>query len=159
AAGIRAPLHPGVRAGTEFYYGTGGKSGFFQSVSLTYYFHGKLHHHFSLSTRAGYRYHRGGLFVDAGLGLGYTFLLPDGPVYAYQAGGEFARVRAAGLHRLMTSLGVSAGHRVSLSGRAAYPYVRYEIVGESPFNKEVPLLPHIVLEAGVRLPVYPHKPY
>jgi hypothetical protein len=156
--GLRAPLHPGVRAGTEFYYGTGGKSGFFQSVSLTYYFHRKLHHHFSVSTRAGYRYHhRGGLFVDAGLGLGYTFLLADGPVYAYAGNGDFARRRPAGLHRLLTSLGASAGHRVSLAGRTAYPYLRYEILGETPFNKEVPLLPHILLEAGVRLPVNPNK--
>ena len=158
-AGIRAPLHPGVRTSTEFYYGVGGESGFFQSVSLTYYFHRKLHHHFSISTQAGYRYHhRTGLFADAGLGLGYGYLMPSGPVYTYAGNGDFARARTVGLHRLITSLGVSAGHRVSLSGRTAYPYVKYEIVGESPFNKEVPLLPHVLLQAGVRLPVNPAKP-
>lgn len=153
-AGIKAPVHPGIRAGTEFYYGYGGRSGFFQNISLTYYFHRTFHHSFSLSTQFGYRFmHRSGLFTDASVGSGYMYLLLNQQVYKPKDNGEFGALKRAGLHRLLTSVAFSAGHKVSLSGRAFYPYLKYELMGESPFNKDIPFIPHILLQPGVIIPM------
>jgi hypothetical protein len=154
-AGIKVPVHPGIRAGTEFYYGAGGRSGFFQNISLTYYFHRTFHHSFTLSTQFGYRYmHRSGFFTDLSLGTGYMYLLLNQQVYKPKSNGEFTPVKQAGLHRLISSLALSAGHKISLSGRTFYPYLKYEIMGESPFNKDTPLVPHILLQSGVIFPMH-----
>ena len=82
------------------------------------------------------------------------YLLLNQKVYKPADQGTFKTVKKAGLHRLITSVALSAGHKVSLSGYDFYPFVKYELMGESPFSKDTPFIPHLLLGPGVIIPMH-----
>jgi hypothetical protein len=86
--------------------------------------------------------------VKAGAGYLYSFL-PSTPLKSVN--GQWISAGHKGKGMLTLPMGVSLGKNIYSSGANYSPYVSYQFLPVSGYNKSIPLVPETLLQAGIRI--------
>ena len=144
----KSPLtNVGVSVGTEFGYNRSGT--LVQSVQVGYYHNRNAGDGLFITPQLIYRPQFGPLFaeVKAGVGALYTFH----PSAALELrDGAWQSSQHQGTLTLMVPVGVSIGYSGRDKSPLLAPFVSYEVFLMHGYNASVPLLPHRLLQVGVR---------
>jgi hypothetical protein len=144
-------FNPGFEVGTEWRYRQTARLTLYQAFTLGLFHHEGLTTAPYVSTAFGVRPTLvGGLFVDAGVSVGYLANISSLPLFEKEASGF--RVASPVLHRFIGGLSLGVGWQFG----AVAPFVSYALLVETPFLRRFsPVLPHQLLQVGVRfeLPV------
>ena len=150
---ILDPIHPGFNLGTEYVYSQGHRVRFYQSLQAGYYFNKYNAKALYVMTGPGLRYtFRFGLFVDAGLGIGYLHSFHVTEIFAQDASGEYVRVKDNGKPAFVVFTGLGLGW--DFSARIGWPiclFVRYQPYIQTPYNLQSSIFPQALVHFGVRV--------
>ncbi|HTO15721.1 MAG TPA: hypothetical protein VLZ83_08115 [Edaphocola sp.] len=150
--GIWSPtVHPGISAGTRFYYKEKQKSELFQTVKIGYFYHRFAQHGVQLYTELGYRYNfTKRFFGEARLGLGYLLSIPDLQVFEFQQG-SYATKNNKARSQFMGGLSLHIGYDFQdIIHQPIDLFTGYQFWVQSPFvNGYVPLLPNNSVHLGI----------
>lgn len=149
--GIWSPtLHPGLSAGTRFYYKQKDRSELFQTAKLGYFYHRHAQYGVQLYTELGYRYKfKPGWYVEPRLGVGYLLSIPAIQVFEFKEG-AYQKQAFKGRHQFMGGLAVYAGYSFQQNNKLPLDlFLGYQFWIQSPFvNKYVPVLPNNSVHLG-----------
>jgi len=135
----------GVGIGTELPI-----DGWIQSVSAMWYRNRTVGNGLMLFTQAVWRPGIGSDgFGEIKGGIGYAYV--QRPVESYrQVNGEWTSAGKKGKGMLAIPVGTSIGYSTLFNGTLVSPFVSYQFVVLSGYNKSIPVLPHTILEFGSR---------
>jgi hypothetical protein len=149
-----APLHPGVRLGTELYWKTRLKHQWFQTLDISAYWIQELHYGLGLSSDFGYRHLTPyNMFYQVSFGLGYLHTFNDGPIFVLNSEGEYEKKTDWGRPHLAPQFGAGIGYDFKLRNEQKLGvFLQYQFQLEYPFTipGEIPLLPHSCIFLGTR---------
>jgi len=121
-----------------------------------------------LNTKIGFFYHRrletaiyiGGEYqhslklfrqkisLDLPIGLGYLHSFYPGEVYEQNDNGDFEKINQTGRAHFYTNLGIGFTY---LSDSKVQPYIRQELLLETPFANGIPIITHSLVKVGVQI--------
>ncbi|MEM6317682.1 MAG: hypothetical protein AAF960_08430, partial [Bacteroidota bacterium] len=88
------------------------------------------------------------LSLDLPMGLGYLHSFYPGEIYEQTEVGDFEKINQTGRSHLYLNLGVGLTY---LSENNIQPFVRQELLLETPFANGIPVIPHSLLKIGVQI--------
>lgn len=139
----------GIGLGTEFSYS--GKANWVQQVSAGWYHNRAVGNGLILSTQAVWRpVLTGNLYTEVKLGAGY--LLAARPVegFRYEKGNWIASGKK-GKGMLTIPLGISLGYDLNHGPTRLSPFVSYQFLLVTKYNRDIPLVPETLIQFGSRL--------
>jgi hypothetical protein len=149
---ITTPVHPGVQAGTGFFYNQRKHSQLFQSFNLGYIFHSKLYHGFFVNTELGYDYKFNfGLNIKTSVGIGYMHSFRTQKEYQFKNGSYESRPDK-GSGRATVSLGTGLGYRLQKKNNYSPEiFMMYQGWAEYPYSPGfIPVMTHTNLQLGTK---------
>jgi hypothetical protein len=90
------------------------------------------------------------VFGEAKAGLGYTYAFRPTPSYKMD-NGKWVSVGHKGKGMLTIPIGLSAGYNTNSSGTSLSPFISYQFLLLSGYNKSVPLIPETLIQMGSRV--------
>ncbi|WP_034040811.1 hypothetical protein [Wocania ichthyoenteri] len=87
------------------------------------------------------------LAIDLHGGLGYMHTFYPGHLYEQNNNGDFEKINQTGRPHAIANAGL--GITVLSSGRVK-PFIKYELMGETPFANGIPFVPHSFLKLGIK---------
>ena len=142
------PYHPGVEVKGTLKDTEKARSYRFVNVNLGFFYHERVETAFYLGGEYQYSImlFKKQMGLDVPIGLGYLHAFYPGELYEQNADGDFEKVRQFGRPRAYANLGVG----VSYTGASRFqPYIRQELMIETPFANGIPVIPHSLLKLGV----------
>jgi len=121
-----------------------------------------------LNAKAGFFYHRkletaiylGGEYqysqklfkqkisIDLPVGLGYLHSFYPGEIYEQNNEGDFETINQFGRPHLYVNLGIGLTY---LNEGKIQPFIRQELLLETPFANGIPVIPHSLLKVGIQI--------
>lgn len=145
-----SPIHPGMAVSATLKETEKAKSIRYLDVTAGFFYHERLET--ALYLGGTYQYsHK--LFnrtmsVDLPVGLGYLHSFYPGELYEQNEVGDFETVNQWGRSHLYVNLGVGLTY---LSKGNIQPFIRQELLLETPFANGIPVIPHSLLKIGVQV--------
>lgn len=87
------------------------------------------------------------LAIDLHGGLGYMHTFYPGYIYEQNSNGDFEKTNQTGRPHAILNAGI--GITVIKTGRVK-PFIKYELMGETPFANGIPFIPHTFLKLGIK---------
>jgi hypothetical protein len=87
------------------------------------------------------------LAVDLHGGLGYMHTFYPGHLYEQNNTGDFKKINQTGRSHAIVNVGI--GITVLKTG-SIQPFIKYELMGETPFANGIPFVPHTFLKLGIK---------
>ncbi len=143
------PLHGGISAGANWYYGNRGNSYFFWNTGLQFYDHAFLYTALHLQLAWNYRYAISPS-INVGLETGIGYLHKFNHIKQYRlVNNRYERVGVLGRPALAFSLGAQINWYPKFFLRAGSIYLKYQVMGQYRFAGDVPILPSTLTQIGV----------
>jgi hypothetical protein len=151
---ITAPLHPGLSAGTEFYYNESTKNRFFQTVKAGFYYHQYIQTSVQIYSEAGYRRSVWrGTAAEFRLGAGYLHAFTGTEVFQLEEG-VYRKKTNWGRPQFMGSTAFGLSYQKPAAEKAPRFFLDYQFFLQMPFiRKYVPMAPAAVLHIGAAFPM------
>jgi hypothetical protein len=146
------PIHPGIQVGTELNYHATDRNRLFQTLNLSYFYHGHLNQGIALHTEFGYE-HRlsNGLSFSGLLGVGYmrTYAVSEEFVFEND---QYIQKEDTGNSRFFPSLSVDTGYYLKKQEKdSPRIFIRYQAWAEYPYSPDfIPIMSHVNLHVGVK---------
>jgi len=138
----------GIGLGTEVSY-TGNQK-FVQQLSVVWYRNKTIGNGLLFYTQPVWRI-GDDFYGELKAGIGYLVASRPSPALK-PINGEWKTTRHKGKGMLTLPLGISAGYNLHGSGQAwASPFVSYQLLVVSGYNKSVPLVPETLVQVGSRI--------
>jgi hypothetical protein len=138
--------NPGIGVGTEFSYS--GNQNWVQQVNVIWYRNRYAGSGILLITQAVWRPSLGGnSFAEVKAGIGYSYSFRPVESY-YQENEVWKKARHKGKSMFVIPVGLSAGFDHYSGGNLVSPFVSYQFLLLSGYNKSIPLVPETLLQAG-----------
>lgn len=149
---LSSPVHPGIRAGTDFMYRNRPKHQLYQSINIGYVYHRYLYHGLFINTELGYdRKLAIGFNLKGALGIGYLHTFGTQQAYRFQ-NGQYQKWKDRGNSRVMASLSTGLGYR--LQKKSLYSpeiFMLYTGWAEYPYSPGfIPIMAHINSQVGAK---------
>ncbi len=87
------------------------------------------------------------LAIDLHGGLGYMHTFYPGHIYEQNASGDFEKINQTGRPHAIANVGIGI---TVLSSGDIKPFIKYELMGETPFANGIPFVPHTFLKLGIK---------
>jgi hypothetical protein len=149
---LTTPIHPGIQAGSGFFYHQRQRSQLFQSFNVGYIFHNRLYHGFFVNTELGYDYKFNfGLNLKTSLGIGYLHTFSTQKEYQFKNGVYESRPDR-GNRRAMLSLGTGLGYRLQKNNfHSPEVFMMYQGWAEYPYSPGfIPVMTHANMQLGTK---------
>jgi hypothetical protein len=146
------PIHPGLQAGTEFYYKQNQHTNLYQTVSIGYIFHQNLYKGIFIKTELGYDYKLNfGLNIKTAIGIGYLHTFSTNKEYQFK-NGIYESAKDKGNSRLMSSIGAGLGYRLQKDNlNSPEIFMMYNGWAEYPYSPGfIPIMTHINTQIGAK---------
>jgi len=139
----------GIGVGTEISYN--GKQNWVQQINLVWYHNRETGNGIMLYTQPAWRPTLGAnIYAEIKLGAGY--LLSQRPVESFkQVNGDWISVGHRGKGMLVIPAGISFGYNKYSSKTYLSPFISYQVLFLSGYNKSIPLVPETLLQIGSRI--------
>jgi hypothetical protein len=146
------PIHPGIQVGTELNYHATDRNRLFQTLNLSYFYHGHLNQGIALHTELGYeRRLPNGLSFSGLLGVGYmrTYAVSEEFVFEND---QYIQKADTGNSRFFPSLSVDTGYYLKKQEKdSPRIFIRYQAWAEYPYSPDfIPIMSHVNLHVGVK---------
>lgn len=140
----------GLSVGTRFRWGNNGA--WVQDLQLNWLANRKVGNSWNLYTQAAWQPKIfGALRFGPQLGLGYSWL--EHPITSFeQENGNWVARGRSGKGVLSIPLGLSL--RMANSSSAIQPFVSYQMLIYSGYNRSMPILPNTMLQIGSQIPLH-----
>jgi len=139
----------GISIGTE--YGIAGSKKWFQEISLGYYRNKAVGNGIMLYTQTAFNPE---VLADsyAGLkaGVGYLYSFRPGESF-HQVDGEWRSVGRQGKGMLMLPVGMSIGYNPAFKKGGVSPFMSYQFILVSGYNRSIPIVPYTLIQAGSKI--------
>jgi hypothetical protein len=141
--------NPGIGVGTEFSYN--GNQNWVQQFSAIWYRNRNTGNGIMWTTQIVWRPTlSGNLFTEIKVGIGYHYSFR--PVESYnQKNAAWLRVGHKGKSMFVYPVGVSVGYNNYTGSTAASPFISYQFLLLTGYNKSIPLVPETLLQVGTRV--------
>lgn len=149
---ITTPIHPGIQIGTEFNFKEMEHFRIFQTVNLSYFYHGHLAQGIGINTESGYEYRaKSGIAFASLIGLGYLHTFSTAEEYTL-FDGIYENHTDRGNARFFPSLSLETGYYLKKTQlKSPKIFIRYQSWIEYPYSPDfIPLMTHISLHLGVK---------
>jgi hypothetical protein len=139
----------GIGLGTEVSFN--GKQNFVQQVNAVWYHNKRMGNGLLFYTQTAWRPTVGSdVFTEVKAGAGYLYSFR--PVESYKvANGNWVSAGHQGKGMLTVPIGVSVGHNGYSTGTYISPFVSYQFLLVSGYNKSIPVVPETLLQVGTRV--------
>lgn len=139
----------GFGVGTEFSYN--GKSNWVQQFNATWHHNKTVGNGIMLYSQAAWRPNiASGIYSEIKAGAGYMYSFR--PVESYeQVNGKWQSVGNKGKGMLALPLGISVGYQSYSEKTYISPFISYQFLLLSGYNKSVPLVPESLIQIGSRI--------
>lgn len=151
-AALRGPLNPGFALSAAYRWRQKAQWTRYQRLELGGYRHQHLSNGFYLKTDLVQRWAAPwGSVFEAQASLGYLRDFAFYEVFEPGPNGAYERGKAGSFGSLLVGAGLGIGHEITLSKGALVPFLRYEVLLQTPYSTFVPAMPHGMLHLGVQL--------
>lgn len=142
----------GFGIGTEASFG--GSNRWVQQINAVWYHNKAMGNGLLFYTQTAWRPPVGADgFTEVKAGVGY--LCSFRPVDSYkQVNGQWVSAGHHGKGMLTIPLGISAGYNTVSNGKLVSPFLSYQFLLATGYNKSIPIVPETLIQAGVRV----HRP-
>ena len=147
---VKSNLHNiGIGLGTELSFG--GKDHLLQQLQVIWYRNKVVGNGLLLYTQTAWRPNIvSDFYREVNLGAGY--LMARRPVRSFQQeGSTWIPVGRRGKGMLAIPIGIAAGYEKYKTGTYASPFLGYQFLAVTGYNKSIPVLPQTLLQAGMRI--------
>ncbi|MEM6845052.1 MAG: hypothetical protein AAF632_22755 [Bacteroidota bacterium] len=142
-----SPLHPGVELGVTFQEWNRDNSLSRLNTYVGWFYHQEVDQGFYLRGEYEYAFRiKNAVSIGLPVGLGYLHTFHTGPVYEQQEDGSFTAVNQTGRPHAILNLGLGVSY---LRLRSLQPFIRYEVMAQSPFVATVPVVSRSFFKVGV----------
>ncbi len=145
-----SPIHPGLEFSSTIKKVDRPRSNRYLNAKAGFFYHQKLEAAIYLGGEFQYSYKiiNQKLSVDLPLGLGYLHSFYPGELYEQNEIGDFEVVNQFGRSHLYLNLGLGLTY---LHDGRVEPFIRQELLIETPFANGLPLIPHSLVKIGVQI--------
>lgn len=144
------PYHPGLEIKGNIKKTEKPKSIRYFNINLGSFYHQKVEMAFYLGVEYQYtlKLFKGKIGLDFPVGLGYLHSFYPGKLYEQSDDGNFEEVSQLGRPHAYANLGVGLSY---LSCSKFQPFIRQELLVETPFANGIPIVPHSILKVGTHI--------
>jgi len=145
-----SPIHPGIEFGAMFIKKEKDKNIQYFNAKAGFFYHQKLETAIYLGGEYQYsqKLFKQKVSIDIPVGLGYLHSFYPGEIYEQNTAGDFEKINQIGRSHLYINLGI--GLRDLNEGKIQ-PFLRQELLLETPFANGIPAIPHSLLKVGVQI--------
>ncbi|MEM8965619.1 MAG: hypothetical protein AAGE93_04315 [Bacteroidota bacterium] len=142
-----SPLHPGVELGVTFHEWNRAHSSSKLNTYLGWFYHQEVDQGFYLRGEYEYAFRiKNTVSIGLPIGLGYLHTFHTGPVYEQREDGSFTAITQTGRPHAILNLGLGVTY---LRLGSFQPFIRYEMMAQSPFVATVPVVSRSFLKVGI----------
>lgn len=145
-----SPIHLGIEITGTIRKVEKSKSIRYTNVKVGFFHHMRLEN--ALYVGGEYQYSqklfKERLSIDLPMGLGYLHSFYPGEIYEQNEVGDFEKINQIGRSHLYLNLGIGMTY---LSESKFQPFVRQELLLETPFANGIPVIHHSLLKIGVQI--------
>lgn len=144
------PYHPGFEAKVNLKKTEKPNSIRYVNANVGFFYHQKLETAIYLGGEYQFtrKFNKGKFGLDVPVGLGYLHSFYPGDLYEQTPEGDFEKISQSGRPHLYVNLGVGVSY---LGNARVQPYLRQELMLETPFANGIPAIPHSLLKIGVHI--------
>ncbi|UOQ69737.1 hypothetical protein [Hymenobacter volaticus] len=145
--------NPGLSVGTEFRYNR--RATLVQSLPLGYYRNRYAGNGLYVAPQLVYRPQFGPLYAELRAGAGVLYTMQPGRSYELEDNTWQTRNHGGKL-TLMLPVGLSLGYSGRQAAPRISPFVSYQVFVLHGYNPGIPVVPNLLLQAGVRAHLFHH---
>lgn len=148
-----SPIHPGIEVSGTLHQHDKEKSLRYLRAKAGFFYHQRLETAIYLGGEYQYsqKLLNQKLSLDIPVGLGYLHSFYPGELYVQNEAGDFENIDQLGRSHLYVSLGIGLTY---LGSSTIQPFIRQELLLETPFANGIPVIPHSLLKIGVQFNLY-----
>ena len=145
-----SPIHPGIEISGSLKRNERDRSIRYLNLKAGFFHHERLENAIYLGGEYQYsqKLFGGKMSLDVPMGLGYLHSFYPGELYEQNEAGDFETISQAGRSHLYVNLGVGL---TFLPQSKIQPFIRQELLLETPFANGIPVIPHSLLKVGIQL--------
>ena len=145
-----SPIHPGIEISGNLQKNEKHKSIRYLNAKAGFFHHQRLMNAFYLGAEYQYsqKLFKERMSLDLPLGLGYLHSFYPGEIYEQNEAGDFESINQVGRSHLYLNAGIGLTY---LAGSRVQPFIRQELLLQTPFANGIPLIPHSLLKIGVQI--------
>lgn len=145
-----SPIHPGIELAATFHTNDKEKSIRYARAKAGFFYHQRLETAVYLGGEYQYslKVLNQKLSIDLPAGLGYMHTFYPAELYEQDESGDFTPINQLGRSHLYVNLGLGLTY---LGTEKVQPFIRQELMLETPFANGIPAIPHSLLKFGVQI--------
>ena len=144
-----SPMHPGIELGVTLGEKEKPKSTRRWNAYLGWFYHKNIDQNFYVRGEYQFAYDiKNTIGINVPVGLGYMHTFNSQPVFEQQDNGSFERKTQLGNARVIVNLGLGLSY---LKLDKVEPFIKYEVVAQSPFVATVPVGVRSFLKIGTTI--------
>lgn len=145
-----SPIHPGVELSKTLRRNEQTNNIQYVNVKAGFFHHERLMNAFYLGGEYQYSHKvlDQKLSVDLPLGLGYMHTFYPGDLYVQNDAGDFETISQTGRAHAYVNVGVGLTY---IGSDRVQPFIRQELMLQTPFANGIPAIPHSLLKVGVQI--------
>lgn len=145
-----SPIHPGIEITGTIRKKEKAKSVRYTNLKMGFFHHQRVENAIYLGGEYQYsqKLFKQKLSLDLPVGLGYLHSFYPAEIYEQNDSGDFEKITQLGRPHLYVNLGIG----VTYTGAdKVQPFVRQELLLETPFANGIPVIPHSILKIGIQI--------
>ncbi|MEM6806720.1 MAG: hypothetical protein AAF696_35290 [Bacteroidota bacterium] len=145
-----SPIHPGIEISGTLKKNDRAKSIRYWHAKAGFFQHERLANAIYLGGEYQYsqKLFKERMSLDLPLGLGYLHTFYPGEIYEQNEAGDFESINQVGRAHLYLNLGIGLTY---LGSSSVQPFIRQELMLQTPFANGIPVIPHSLLKFGIQI--------